>query len=83
MHVLTSPMEDTCQRAPGRSHALDGQAAFAQYCYDDMLLTTMFAAPQLLSLSDGLLVLSLAHLSVCCVLSNGTRQRADPWGALY
>lgn len=34
-------------------------------------------------LSDGLLVSSLAHLSVCCVLSNGTRQRADPWGVLY
>lgn len=34
-------------------------------------------------LSDGLLVLSLAHLSVGCLLSSGTRQRAATWGALY
>lgn len=45
MHVLTSPMEDMCQRAPGRSHAPDAQAAFAQHCCGDMLLTTaVFAA---------------------------------------
>lgn len=43
--VLTSSVEDMWQRAPGRSHAPDAQAAFAQHCCSDVLLTTtVFAA---------------------------------------
>ena len=40
MHVLTSPVEDVWQRALRRSHAQDAQAAFAQHCCSDVLLTT-------------------------------------------
>lgn len=61
---------------PGRIHAPGALPALLWW----MSLTT---AVFCFCLSHGLLVSSLDHLSVCCVLSNGTRQRADLWGALY
>lgn len=77
-HVLTLPMEDRypwkepCSRASGRLCP-----ALLWWCVIHHCCVFCFC------LSHGLLVSSLAHLTVCCVLSNGTRQRADLWGAFH